>query len=326
MANIDITLLTSKRTRISVDGLDSVVATQAGGYIVVAGESETTTFAVHFPSNFIGQTSWVYMKNSKGEYKVKHFGILQSADVTFTLPGEMTVAGNTYLVFYATYGAGESEIKTVWSPVVVPVASTGIDYRKVAVASPDVLEQVITEAGEAIRIAQSVRDDADNGNFDGKSAFVRFSATEGGADMTEEWSAGQNYLGLYIGYEASEDPQDYKWTRFVGGSFCEDDDETIEVDYSIEDNTDKSFVNEGITKIKLTIPEDIRHGYHAGVNFVSGTTAPTFEVVNNSKYATKIIQYGLVMASYTPSVNCSVSISIMCDGKFVHLSILEVTE
>ncbi len=326
MANIDITLLTSKRTRISVDGLDSVAATQAGGYIVVAGESEVTTFGVHFPSNYIGQTSWVYMKNSKGEYKVKHFGTLQNADVTFTLPGEMTVAGNTYLVFYATYGEGESAIKTVWAPIVVPVASTGIDYRKVAVASPDVLEQVITEAGEAIRIAQSVREDADKGVFDGKSAFVRFSASENGTNMTSEWSAGQNYLGLYIGNEASEDPQDYNWTRFVGGSFCEDDGETNEVNYVIEDNTDMSFISENITSVKLTIPENIHHGYHAGVNFVSGSTAPTFEVINNSEYTIKIIQYGFVMSAYTPSANCSVSMSIICDGKFVHLSILEVAE
>ncbi len=325
MANIDITLLTSKRTRISVDGLDSVAATQAGGYIVVAGESETTTFAVHFPSNFIGQTSWVYMKNSKGEYKVKHFGMLKSADVTFTLPEEMTFAGNTYLVFYATYGAGESTIKTVWSPVVVPVASTGIDYRKVAVASPDVLEEVITEAGEAIRIARELREEADNGNFDGKSAFVRFSASDDGADMTEDWSAGQGYLGIYIGHEASNDPQEYKWTRFIGGSFCEDDDVTTEIDYIVVDNTDKSFIAEGITSVKLTIPKNISHGYHAGVNFVSGATPPTFEVVNNSDYAVKIIQYGLVMASYAPSANCSTSMSIMCDGKFVHVSILEVT-
>ena len=64
MANIDITLLENKRSRQAVDGLATIVATQAGGYSVIAGEIGATTFSVRYPSVYVGQSGHVYMRNA----------------------------------------------------------------------------------------------------------------------------------------------------------------------------------------------------------------------------------------------------------------------
>lgn len=329
MANIEITLLTSKRTFINVDGLGSVVAAQAGGYIAVAGEHNTTTIAVQYPTMYAGQAAWVHMRNSAGEYKTIKFDALRDpAKVEFALPGEMTLEGNTYLVFYAVSGSGSDEVKTVWSPVVVPIASTGVDYKKVAMASPDVLEKVMTESAEAIKIAREIEDKQASGELDGKSVWVRYSAAEDGTGMTEEWSLGQNYIGAYLGKTASSDPDDYHWMRFVGGSYCADDDTGTVVDYTAVDNTDKSFTANGITSAKITIPATASHGYHAGVNIKSGQTPPAMEFVNNAAGKTlRVLQYGFTYDSpenYHPSANVMIQMAIYCDGANVCISIVEV--
>lgn len=329
MANIEITLLTSKRTFVNVDGLGSVVAAQAGGYVAVAGEHNSTTIAVQYPNTYAGQAAWVHMRNSAGEYKTIKFDALHDpAKVEFALPGEMTLEGNTYLVFYAVSGSGDDEVKTVWAPVVVPIASTGVDYKKVAMASPDVLEKVMTESAEAIRIAREIEQKQTAGELDGKSVWVRFSASEDGANMTEEWTIGQNYIGAYLGQTASETPSDYQWMRFVGGSYCADDDTGTVVDYTAVDNTDKSFTASGITSAKITIPATASHGYHAGVNIKSGQTPPAMEFVNNAAGKTlRVLQYGFTYDSpenYHPSANVMIQMAIYCDGANVCISIVEV--
>lgn len=327
MANVDITLLTSKRTYINVEGLDTVTVAQAGGYSVIAGENNATSFVVHYPTGYAGYNAYVYMKNSAGDYKTHLFGSLVSTDVEFTLPGEMTLEGNTYLVFYASKGSGENTIKAVWTPVVVPVTKTGVDYKKAAQASPEVLEQVMQQAAEAERIATAVAQSAENGEFDGKSAWVRFSVSADGSNMTTEWAEGQEYVGICIGHTASASPSDYNWMRFVGGSQCFDDESTTAVNYTVVNNVDKTFIASGITSVKLTIPAGITHGFHAGVNIHSGSTAPSFEFVNSSDKTLKVIQYGFAYDTpqgYRPSANVMICMSIQCDGKLVHVSIIEV--
>lgn len=62
-----------------------------------------------------------------------------------------------------------------------------------------------------------------NGNNDlllalkGDSAFIRYSAHADGADFTEEWSEGQNYIGFATGQTAPTDKSGYEWITISVG-------------------------------------------------------------------------------------------------------------
>lgn len=168
MPNITITLLTNKRTRQTIDALDVNVVAQAGGYNVVEGENNATEIQVNYPDAYVGQRRYVYMKNAKGEYDTHEF----TGDATkFTLPASMTYAGNTILVFYASSGSGESAVKTVWNPVIVPITATGINYAKVAMASIDLLDEYIRIANE-ISAAETARVTAENARASAETARI----------------------------------------------------------------------------------------------------------------------------------------------------------
>ena len=49
----------------------------------------------------------------------------------------------------------------------------------------------------------------------GKSAFIRYSAYNDGTDFTETWSAGQNYIGHAVDFEAPTDKSAYTWSLFA---------------------------------------------------------------------------------------------------------------
>ena len=51
----------------------------------------------------------------------------------------------------------------------------------------------------------------------GDSPFIRYSASADGSDFTEEWSEGQNYIGFFVGQEASANKEDYTWIKVSGG-------------------------------------------------------------------------------------------------------------
>ena len=213
MGNITITLLTSKRTRQTIDALDSVVAAQAGGYVVVEGENDTTVIDVNYPGPYSVQTCYVYMKNARGEYETKILTQVGSKK-TFTLPSSMTYKGNTYLTFYAE----ESGVQTVWLPVVVPVAETGVDYMKAATTSEDVIRLMLEAAQKAASVCEQIQQEAENGEFNGNSVFVRYSQYPDGHDMSQTWNSGENYIGFYTGIAASNDYKEYSWSLFVGGA------------------------------------------------------------------------------------------------------------
>lgn len=210
MANIIVTLLTNKRTRQTIEALDSVVAAQAGGYIVVEGENETTEIAVNYPEQYQAQNCYVYMKNAKGEYAT--LTLSSGVTKTFTLPSSMTYRGNTFLTFYAE----NNGIVTAWLPVVVPVAATGVDYVKAAMASEDIIRQMLDATRQAAAQAENVRQRADNGEFKGDGVFVKFSAYADGHDMTRTWTAGQKYIGVFVSNMDSTRYQDYTWQQIVG--------------------------------------------------------------------------------------------------------------
>ena len=406
MGNITITLLTSKRTRQTIDALDSVVAAQAGGYVVVEGESDTTTIDVNYPEPYSAQTCYAYMKNARGEYETK---ILTQAGAkkTFTLPASMTYKGNTYLTFYAE----ESGVQTVWLPVVVPVAETGVDYMKAATASEDVIRQMLEATQKAAGICERIQQEAEDGKFNGDSVFIRYSQYPDGRDMTQMWSVGQCYIGVYtaavasnnykdydwslfvgenvfirysqypdghdmtetwnagqcymgvlvagkasnnyqdymwqafvgksvfvrysayadgrsmtetwqrgqkylgtlVAETASDDYTAYDWSLFVGDAFCSEDGTSGIATVTLADETDQTMTG-ALTKLSVTIPNTVAHGFYAGLNFKSGETPPDVVFTNGSGLPLKIIMRGALVENYTPQPNKTVQMLTYSDG------------
>lgn len=357
MANIIVTLLTSKRTRQTIDALDSVVAAQAGGYVVVEGEAATTQIDVNYPEAFAGHTCYVYMKNARGEYETKFFTEAGQTK-SFNLPASMTYKGNTYLVFYAEQGG----VQTVWLPVVVPVAETGVDYMKAASASEDIIRQMLEAAQEAAKACHEVEQKAKNGDFNGegafirfsfypdgremtkewlpgqcymgvlvartpsldykaydwtifvgKSVFVRYSAYADGRSMTETWQRGQKYLGTLVAETASNDYTAYDWSLFVGDAFCSEDGTSGIATVTLADETDQTLTG-ALTKLSVTIPNTVAHGFYAGLNFKSGETPPDVVFTNGSGLPLKIIMRGALVENYTPQPNKAVQMLAYSDG------------
>ncbi len=170
MANIVITLLTSKRTRQTIDNLDVQVAA-SGSYVVVAGENASTEIQVNYPDAYANKNCYVHMRNAKGEYATQTFtGITTSK--TFRLPDTMTFAGNTILTFYALDG----NVKTVWCPVIIPVTSTGVNYHEVARCSEDVLMEALTKVAN-IESAEAAREAAEFQRNNSESIRIANEAT-----------------------------------------------------------------------------------------------------------------------------------------------------
>lgn len=317
MANIEVTLLTNKRTRQTIDALDNTVLTQAGGYTVVEGEDNTTKIKVNYPEQYETYSRYVYMKNAKGEHDIYDFAPDENE---FLLPASMTFRGNTVLVFCATAG----DEKVIWLPVIVPVAETGIDYKKVATASEDFLKEVLAASGQAVQICECIEQRADNGEFNGKNVYIRYSANADGRDMSEAWSAGQRYLGTFIGYEASDNYKDYTWLLFVGDAYCSDIAASGVVNITLTHDTDKTLTSETLTSITITVPQDVKHGFYAGLNFRTGATPPKVLYCNNSDLPLKIIMRGALTESYVPGAEKSVQGLYYCDGLNVYCYINEV--
>ena len=174
----------------AISYLSVTAAVNRSGYQVIAGESNATEITVYYPPQYRNGIQVVYMKNARGEFmniilepndpsrvarmsgeqrkqllsKIIGAKRLESTrevgddGYSFTLPAEMTFAGNTFLTFYVLQGDTSSIIqnpdglfvydnekvtKTIWQPVVVPILATGVDYKRVAMASPDILDDAI---------------------------------------------------------------------------------------------------------------------------------------------------------------------------------------
>ena len=139
MARISIVLMPNKR---------ALVTAETAGRTVVEGEDNATEISVRYPDAYARSplvNRYVYMRNAKGEYATKELNDAR-AEKVFSLPASMTFAGTTTLVFYA-----ESKTeKAVWLPIEIPIAATSVDYKEVARASPDILQEAI-KATEEIR-------------------------------------------------------------------------------------------------------------------------------------------------------------------------------
>ncbi len=51
---------------------------------------------------------------------------------------------------------------------------------------------------------------------DGKSIFIRYSEKSNGENMTERPTSTTKYMGTYTGSEASANPYDYSWSKYIG--------------------------------------------------------------------------------------------------------------
>lgn len=136
MTEIEVILLPDKRV---------LVRWGEGSKLTVEGEHNVTSIRVTYPQAYSSLRRYAYLVNAKGESaRVDFEGLLSQKQ--FLLPASMTFAGTTKLVFYA-----ESDTeKMVWLPIEIPIAATSVDYKEVARASPDILQEAI-KATEEIR-------------------------------------------------------------------------------------------------------------------------------------------------------------------------------
>ena len=185
-ANITITLLLSKKTAQSAAYYDCIAQPQKGGYEVVAGENNSTTIAAIYPEMYAGQTCYVYMQNSYGEYSIKQLDDpfeMNQQTKTFALPANMCKAGKTTLVFHATI----EEVKTVWLPVVIPINPTGVDYNAIAPEEVDAVAELLEElrkVEQEITKEEETRKEAEQGRVDAESARVEAEAERAEAEAT----------------------------------------------------------------------------------------------------------------------------------------------
>ncbi|MCL2598893.1 MAG: collagen-like protein [Firmicutes bacterium] len=139
MADVSIWLLETKQSRQNINGYEVSMVAQRSGYQIVAGEDGVTEFEIYYPPQYKNMFRAVHMVNAKREFKVLTFEPGEER-VSFFMPKSMTFAGNTWLTFSAFEGDNNT---TNWVSIPVLITATHRDYRKEAMASPDILEDAI---------------------------------------------------------------------------------------------------------------------------------------------------------------------------------------
>lgn len=71
------------------------------------------------------------------------------------------------------------------------------------------------------------------GGGTGDSCFIRYSAYEDGTDFTEDWSEGQNYIGIATAQSAPTNKTAYIWSKFKDDSIDEALDRILEIQQSL---------------------------------------------------------------------------------------------
>lgn len=92
-------------------------------------------------------------------------------DKVITIPHETLAESGDFVV--GVYGLKDNEVlPTLYSDKIKIVYGTETSGTPPTEPTPNPYEQIIAIAKETERIAQSVRDDADNGKFDGKDGYT----------------------------------------------------------------------------------------------------------------------------------------------------------
>jgi len=128
MQNIIIKLLDNKRTLQSTD--NEVQLNAPNGYIIVAGENNTTNFILEFNETKYADFKFrVDMVNARRQ----KFTPFKPINNEFLLPAQMTVAGYTFITISAKNNLSDEII--VWERIAIPIQSTNPQFIETA---PDI--------------------------------------------------------------------------------------------------------------------------------------------------------------------------------------------
>jgi len=106
---------------------------------------------------------------------------------------------------------------------------------------------------------------------------------------------------------------------------CDLDETETEIDWEIQNCTDKSYSSSSIVSVQITIPDDVFHGFYSAVNYKSGAAPTEVQFVNESSYDLKVFLFGSQkLDGYTPPANKTVVMMFHCDGINVYCNIMEV--
>ena len=100
-----------------------------------------------------------------------------------------------------------------------------------------------------------------------------------------------------------------------------------EINVQLSPETDRTFTSDAITRINLSIPSNITHGFFSGINFKVGNTAssPTvLNVVNNSAFPLKLMRRGTSADRFDLTYGKTVMLVANCDGINVYCNLIEV--
>ena len=98
--------------------------------------------------------------------------------------------------------------------------------------------------------------------------------------------------------------------------------EDVDIDVILKSGADISFIDP-VESIVIRIPP-AEHGFHAGVNFKIPTEIPTFQIINNSGFPLKYMQYGRVRNNIVLTPNTTVNLSFYSDGINVYCYYMEI--
>lgn len=95
--------------------------------------------------------------------------------------------------------------------------------------------------------------------------------------------------------------------------------------YNLRNFFDATLLNP-LTHLFLTLPESIKHGYWAGVNFITDTNFSHLSLINNviSKYPLIIIKYNQILNEIQINPNKIYNLTFYCDGLSVICHYLEI--
>ena len=77
--------------------------------------------------------------------------------------------------------------------------------------------EAVESSAEYLAMSEYINHIFESYEWRGEKVFIRYSANANGADFTEFWTYGQNFIGFATGLEAPESPLAYKWVLFTGG-------------------------------------------------------------------------------------------------------------
>ncbi len=106
---------------------------------------------------------------------------------------------------------------------------------------------------------------------------------------------------------------------------CLENADTGDVVYELRTETDTTFTDMAISKLRLIIPENAAHGFYAGVNFTVAAGTPTeLKFTNRTTFPLKLMSRGAALEDYDLTAKKSVVLIIVCDGVNLYCNLVEV--